>query len=154
MKFVVVQEQERIFYGKNRIISLDKFDETLFGKVWDDSMKFIKDVKHESDLPAIGLETYPSNFLEMKEFEYAALFRVSNTEGLDNSLVRKLPAGNYIKFPVKWGKLGPEEFQKVYKFLEERKINFKRGFDYEEYPSSFDHTDPECKVYICLMLNE
>jgi predicted transcriptional regulator YdeE len=99
----------------------------------------------------IGLEIYRFDFMESKMVDY---FAMVETNGLveideDNLVTKKLPKGKYIMFPISRERMF-DEIKRVYKYVEQEKINVHLGFHVEMYMQHFNDKE----MYLCFKLEE
>lgn len=150
MKYIIKEEPERLFYGEYAFIDLKRDDNEPFGAVWDRSAKSFDMKYFNPSYSPIGLEMYPSDFMENRRFRYAALMPIKTKEGLDRKKIVKLQPGRFICFEVRFGDFRNGITPKIYDYIMENNIPVEYGFDYEEYPMEFDPNNPDSLVYVCL----
>jgi hypothetical protein len=67
----------------------------------------------------------------------------------DNLATKKLPKGKYIMFPINRERMF-DEIKRVYKYVEQEKINVHLGFHVEMYMQHFNDKE----MYLCFKLEE
>lgn len=154
MKYEIIEEKKRLFYGVTHPVDMEKITDTNFGDIWDETMKLPHQEKYNSSRSSIGLEVYGPEFMATKRFTYSALIPIDSTDGLKLSMLTELPEGKYIRFETTFEELPKGAIKKVYDFIEQNQIPVFKGFDYEEYPPLFNHTNPKSTVYIVFRYNE
>ncbi len=156
MKYEVKDFEERYFAGIefDGGVKLGKTDK--IPKLWD---KFLNDVletipSRKSGFPVIGLECYPPNFMETKEFDYYALVETNGlVEKSESYVTKKLPKGKYISFEVGFDTL-QEDIRKVYKYINEHNVKVHKGFDFEEYLEDQKYYETEAILNFSFLLDE
>ena len=117
-----------------------------------------REIKHVVNQNCYGLELYPDNFTETKQFTYMAAFEVSKIEDVPfNMFGVTLPAATYAVFTIK-GKLDPkkimETFQKIYhEWLPASGYDMPYPYDFEFYDDENkrfkpDQDDSELDIYL------
>lgn len=154
MKYEVVSYRSRHFTGIKRLCDLNKPEEMCIGELWSELWKDISKVPMINNEPCIGLEKYPCDFHETKQFDYFALVPVSKDVQVPGYEKVTLPEGNYVRVEITWGELLNGTTPKVYEFLQTTDLEIDYGFDYEEYPCDIDLNNPESIMYIVLKLKD
>lgn len=149
MKYDIKNEPTRVYYGISEVIDLNSTDNTPFGDIWSKTSEMFNMKYYNPEWPAIGLELYPHNFMEIRKFTYSALMPVNDTEGLNQNRVIRLKAGKFIRFETTFLELTKGFIPKVYEYISKNQIKVAYEYDYEEYPPEFDHSNPQSKVYVC-----
>lgn len=149
MKFNIKEEPSRVYYGLGEEIDLNSNENTPFAEIWNKSAEMFDMKYFNPKWPSIGLEKYSRDFMETRKFTYSALFPVNSIEGLNKELIVKIPAAKFIRFETTFEELTKGFIPTVYKYINENQVPVAFDFDYEEYPSDFDHSNPQSKVYVC-----
>lgn len=150
MKYEIKEEKERLFYGYSEVVDLNSNENTPFAEIWNKSSKEFDMKYFDPNGSCIGLESYPYNFMELRQFTYGALYPIHSTEGLESKKLRKLEAGKYIRFETTFEDLVKGFIPKVYQYIKENNIPVDYEFDYEEYPPEFLPQNPKSIVYVCM----
>lgn len=99
----------------------------------------------------IGLEIYRFDFMESKMVDYFAMIETNGLVEIDedNLVTKKLPKGKYIMFPINRERMF-DEIKRVYKYVEQEKINVHLGFHVEMYMQHFNDKE----MYLCFKLED
>jgi len=101
----------------------------------------------------IGLECYPPDFKETKNYDYYALLETKELVKKDGFVSKKLPKGKYIEFEVQFDDLH-NEIHRVYKYVKDNALNIHYGFDYEDYIKGQDYYVEKAILNFVLKLEE
>ncbi len=102
----------------------------------------------------IGLEIFPFDFMETKTYYYYALVETQSLiEEVKGITTKKLKKGKYICFPIEFDDIS-NEIQRVYRFIENEKINVHMGFDYEDYLPEENYMERGAILNFCLRMEE
>lgn len=101
----------------------------------------------------IGLECYPPDFNESRNFDYFALLETKELVRKPGFISKKLPKGTYIEFKVNFDDIHTE-IQRVYQYVKENGIKIHYGFDYEDYIKGQDYYEENAILNFVLKLDE
>ncbi len=157
MKQIVKEYEVRYFAGieyeggidlKNRVDDIPALWDNFFSNELENIQK-----KH-TPLKYIGLECYPPDFSETKMFDYYALVQLNELISVsDNLVTKKLPAGKYISFEIKYDEI-KTEIHRVYKYLKEENIKIHNGFNYEDYLNDQNYGEKGAILHFSFLLEE
>lgn len=153
MKYIVRDFNERYYTGLEHIPSLKPGVENQIPALWQTFMKKALPLLKKAELKNnfIGLECYPPDFMETKEFDYFALIETKYLIHNDGFVSKKLPQGKYISFEIEFDQIH-NEIQSVYKYIKDHNVPVHYGFDYEEYLPEEEYQNKGAKLYFTLML--
>lgn len=114
--------------------------------LWDkEFLPRMKEIKHVVSSNCYGLELYPNNFMETKQFTYMAACEVSRIEDVPfNMFGVTLPPVTYAVFTIR-GKLDPQKIMKTFQHIYHEWLP-SSGFDMP-YPYDFEFYDGENKRF-------
>ncbi len=159
MKYVINEYPTRYYAGIELIggLSANSDDYQKIPKLWDDFKEvYLPDIpKQKRPKNFIGLEIYRIDFMESKKMDYFALVEINDLfECNDDEIVtKKLPKGRYISFTISNDDL-LNEVERVYKFIEEERINIHLGFDVKEYLSDQNYRNFGAKLLLTFKLED
>lgn len=151
MKYIITEYPERHYLGLKRDVNLNKPEEMCIGELWTSFFKDFNKLPYTKG-EMIGLELYPHDFQETKNFSYLALAPVDELTEMEEYESITLPAGKYVKVEITVQQLFDGVTPKVYEFLQQSELEIDYGFDYEEYPEQIDMSNTESVMYIVLKL--
>lgn len=154
MKYIVRDYKERYYLGLEHVPTIKAGTTHQIQELW---QRFLGEVyptlnKAELHNNFIGLECYPPDFYETKEFDYFTLVESKFLIKMDGFVSKKLPKGKYVSFEIEFDDLY-NEIQNVYQYIKEHKMNVHFGFDYEDYIKDQNYSEKGAKLYFTLMLN-
>ncbi len=158
MEYIIKDYETRYFAGIELEggIDLESDDRKKIPQLWNEFFNTyvpkIPAVKEPNKF--IGLEMYPLDFMETKNFYYYAMIQTDKLiEGTEGIVTKKLPKGKYISFPVEFDRI-IEEIGKVYDYLKKEKIQVHMGFDVEDYLVTQNYNDRGAILHMTFMLKE
>lgn len=153
MKYIVRDYDDRFFIGLEHIPSIQNGNTNEIPALWDTFLKKAYPELNQNTLKHrfIGLECYPPDFMETKEFDYFALVETNNLIEEKGFVSKKLPKGKYISFEITFDNIH-EEIKNVYQYIKEHKVDVHFGFDFEEYLEDQDYTKEGAILYFTLKL--
>ena len=148
MEYKVKDYETRYFAGIEYEGGVVPNEPHTIPQLWDDlfhsHLATISDIKNPNKF--IGLECYPPDFKETKTFDYFALVETNTLiESTETISTKKLPAGKYISFPIRFSNI-PQDIHKVYQYIKENDIKVNRGFDFEDYLEDQDYSSLACET--------
>jgi len=157
MKYTEKEYETRYFAGieyeggidlNNRIDDIHN----VWNSFFNNDLEKIKGKKEPQKF--IGLECYPPDFHETRLFDYYALVQLDELYEVEEGLVtKKLPAGKYISFEIKFDEM-KEEIHKVYKYITDNDIQVHKGFDFEDYLLNQNYGEKGAILNFSLMLED
>jgi predicted transcriptional regulator YdeE len=153
MKYIVRDYQERFYVGLEHTPTIKQGVPHKIPELWQQFMSKEYPTLNKAELVNnfIGLECYPPDFMESREFDYFCLVESKFLINMDGFISKKLPKGKYISFEIAFETIH-DDIQNVYKYVKEHKMNIHYGFDYEEYLMEEDYNNPGAKLYFSLLL--
>jgi len=156
MKYFVKEFETRYFAGIEFPdgVNIPNGDADRISEIWDDFFQTDLDSIQDKKQPNhyIGLEIYPFDFKDTKTFYYYALVETKGLIEPEEGLVtKKLKKGKYICFPIEFDNIR-QEIQKVYKFIQEKKIKIHMAFDYEDYLPEENYNASGAILNFCLLM--
>ncbi len=155
MKHIIKHYEERYFIGVEVEGGVDFDSLASIQTLWDTFLT--EDMKLIADAPittkCIGLECYPPDFMETRSFDYFALVQTERLIHRDGFVSKKLPAGNYISFPIEFDHIR-DGIQRVYNYLRDQDIAVHMAFDFEDYLEEQDYTKPGAILHFSFLLEE
>lgn len=158
MEYKVKDYETRYFAGLELKggINANSNDKLKIPALWDEFFeKYVPNIPDKNEPHKfIGLEIYPVDFMETKNFDYVAMVETKTLiEGKGEIVTKKLPKGKYISFPIKFDDI-IVECGKVYKYVEGKKLNVHMGFDVEDYLVTQDYTKKGQTMHLTFLLKE
>lgn len=151
MKYVITEYNERYYVGLKRQCNLKKLEDMCIGELWTTFTSKNHEIPFiEGEM--IGLEQYPKEFEQTRQFNYFALGPVANKMEIDGFVSVTLPKGKYVRVEITLQELFDGVTPKVYEFIQTTDLDIDYGIDYEEYPIDMNMNDTSSKMYIALKL--
>lgn len=154
MKHKIEKHPERFFIGIEFEggITADQLPE--IPSLWESFMSDIQLLKQEPlKKKFIGLECYPPDFMETNVMDYYAMVETESLVEHDGFVSKRLPAGRYIEFDVRFDHLH-EDIQIVYQYLKDHDITVHNTFDYEDYLEEEVYDEPGAILRFCFMMDD
>lgn len=153
MKYIVRDFEERYYVGIEHTPTIKQGVPHQISALWTKFMdeKYPTLKKAELLHNFIGLECYPPDFMESREFDYFCLVETKFLIKTDGFVSKKLPKGKYISFEITFKSIF-DDIQNVYKYVNEHKMKVHYGFDFEEYLTGEDYKNTDSKLYFSLLL--
>ncbi len=158
MEYIIKDFETRYFAGLELDggVNANSSDKLKIPALWDDFFKkYVQNIPDKTEPHKfIGLEIYPYDFMETKNFDYYAMIETNTLiEGRGEIVTKKLPKGKYISFPIKFDDI-TNEVGKVYKFMETQDLKVHMGFDVEDYLVTQDYSKKGQILHMMFLLEE
>ncbi|QVK18996.1 hypothetical protein KHQ81_04610 [Mycoplasmatota bacterium] len=153
LEFEYFEIEDMDFCGDEVEIFFPEIDNIDFGSLWGGVMQNTDTANMKVTDFTIGFEDYTNMTKENQTFVYKALAPAKLYQGTP-SVKLTLKKGKYIKFKSLFKDHGPAFFQKMYKFMEDEKIPFEGGYDFELMYGDFIPEDENAYCYVCLKIKE
>jgi len=132
-------------------IFLPEIEKVDFGKLWGSVIEKSDFTGFTKEMFTVGFEDYDKMTRDNQTFIYKALVPSEFFNG-DDGVRLTLKKGKYIKFKSLFKDHGPAFFQKMYKFMDDNKIKYEKGFDFEIMYGDFEPEDDNAYCYVGLKL--
>jgi len=152
MKHEIVEYEERYFVGyavKVKPGTEPNPIPELWNKFMSEGVLKLDEFDKEDNF--IGLEMYPYDFMDTKEFYYHAMVQTKeklNIDGFETIVLRK---GKYILFSIEFDNIF-NDIQACYKYIKENHVNINHAFDYEGYISGENYSQKGAKLHFAFLL--
>ncbi len=158
MEYTIKDFETRYFAGIELAdgISVNSNDKAKIPELWNKFInKYLPEIENVMEPQKfIGLEIYPFDFMETKNFYYYAMVQTEKLiESKGEIVTKKLPKGKYISFPIKFDDI-INEIGRVYAYIDKEGLNVHMGFDCEDYMATEDYTKKGATLNMTFLMEE
>ena len=155
MNYKISEYETRYYVGVEYEGGVKSGSNPNLGELWNVFLK--EDLTLLMDVPNyekfIGLECYPPDFKESKNYDYYALLETKELVKKPGFTSKKLPKGKYIEFEIQFDTIH-DEIQNVYQYIRDNNLVIHYGFDYEDYIKGQDYDSNGAILNFVLKLEE